>query len=885
MTRLIQGVTRALVERSPVDWSAVRSRAGTHADRAVIDALHDIEGLRSSTSPASASISWPPGPGSALAAQWILAVALIQVLGSAALLLALRGIDGIRHDHLPQVLLASTFAGGSLFLATCAKRDSRTLYLAAWFACAASAFAKHSVAALPLASSEPVGFALQRVVPEAFMPACVWQFALAFPRVLRYARFDRLARKATVGAWVAGCVLFAVNLAASLESFEPVGLGRLLRDHPGKMFWHIVTLAMAPAVGTIFARARRAAAHERQKVARLAAAMAFGTAPFLVTITLSAISPRLNRWLIASNAGDRLWLDAVVITALATAPVLCSLAVIVDRPFELRAALGWLVRHAVARGVVEALVVVPFATLAFTLYDLRDIAVRDIGGTLNPGLPIACLAAVVFAIFGRSPLLRALDRFESRRRTEHHQELARVIEQLRLARGVREIAEVLKRELQNGTGAATVTVLLPAPSGFATFDESSLTMDARLGLLLRDASAALDVSVSGRLFDLLPPIDRDWMETHDAAMLAAVKHRDDAVAAVVALGPKRGGTPFDDRDIRLITSIAAAAAAAWPSTAVLEADAPGLALPSAAFAPAVDPRLESPRAVRSAGEAAFECPSCGVVVDALPFGCSCGAAPQLAALPHRVGERLVATRRIGAGGMGVVYVARDQVLGRDVALKTLPALAHGAIARLQQEARAMAALNHPALATLFGVEVWQRTPILVVEYFPNGTLADRLAPDGPLGRALTVDDTVRLGITLAGALAYMHARGVLHRDLKPSNIGMTSSGSAKLLDFGLASVRPAANAAASTVRVRPEGTLAYLPPEALEGAAPSPAFDLWALAVVLLECLTGTNLAAARATPIAPALQPFFERALSPDPERRFQYAEDLQEALTRSAT
>src|SRR4029453_5469271 len=130
--------------------------------------------------------------------------------------------------------------------------------------------------------------------------------------------------------------------------------------------------------------------------------------------------------------------------------------------------------------------------------------------------------------------------------------------------------------------------------------------------------------------------------------------------------------------------------------------------------------------------------------------------------------------------MGVVYVARDPALGRDVALKTLPAHRGDAIGRLRDEARAMAALNHPALATLYGVELWRGTPVLVVEYMTGGTLAARLAT-GPMSLA----EIVALGVCIADALIYMHARGVLHRDVKPGNIGMTADGTVKLLDFGL----------------------------------------------------------------------------------------------------
>jgi serine/threonine protein kinase len=154
------------------------------------------------------------------------------------------------------------------------------------------------------------------------------------------------------------------------------------------------------------------------------------------------------------------------------------------------------------------------------------------------------------------------------------------------------------------------------------------------------------------------------------------------------------------------------------------------------------------------------------------------------------------------------------------------------------------------------LETWKEMPILVVEYFPHGTLADRLRR-GPL----SVREVSELGLHMAAALQYLHKHRLLHRDIKPSNIGLTGDDVPKLLDFGLARVignrLPAllGNAADSTVTdagavpadiylTRSHqivGTVAYLPPEAVRGEPPSVAFDLWSLSVTLYEALTGTN--------------------------------------------
>jgi eukaryotic-like serine/threonine-protein kinase len=204
---------------------------------------------------------------------------------------------------------------------------------------------------------------------------------------------------------------------------------------------------------------------------------------------------------------------------------------------------------------------------------------------------------------------------------------------------------------------------------------------------------------------------------------------------------------------------------------------------------------------------------------------------------------------IGAGGMGEVYQAHDTKLGRDVAIKVLPeAFAHDPerLARFQREAKMLASLNHPNIATIYGLEQFGDTHYLVIELVPGDTLQQRVKRDGPV----PIEEALAIANQIAEALEAAHEKGIIHRDLKPANVKLTPEGKVKVLDFGLAktfagdtSTEDMNNSPmlsmAATMQGVILGTAAYMSPEQAKGKAVDKRTDIWAFGAVLYELLTG----------------------------------------------
>ena len=209
--------------------------------------------------------------------------------------------------------------------------------------------------------------------------------------------------------------------------------------------------------------------------------------------------------------------------------------------------------------------------------------------------------------------------------------------------------------------------------------------------------------------------------------------------------------------------------------------------------------------------------------------------------PYRV------TAKIGEGGMGEVYQARDTKLDRDVALKVLPEAFTSdpdRLARFEREAKVLASLNHPNIGSIYGLEEAEGVKALVLELIEGPTLADRIK-QGPI----PIDEALPIAKQIAEALEAAHEQGVIHRDLKPANVKVKADGTVKVLDFGLAKAfQPDASdpslsasptislTAAATQMGMVIGTAAYMSPEQAKGKPVDKRADVWAFVVVFVWC-------------------------------------------------
>ena len=826
---LVGEVADALTLDQQVQWERC-ARLAAGAEREQIENLRVIERVlasRPAAGPAAEAVPATRLYGSAVVRRVVhalIAIASIEVVATLLLLPWAWGDYYRAHGELAVYMTTNLvgYAAGAGLLLWAGRGDWRTWLLGVYFLLEATTAPLHMLQAFFLELPPPPEYAafLQQL-PVAnrlfsalyvsaflFAPAVLWAFARECPRVHRRTWLDDLARRMIPtsvliggGLWLACAV--TLGLAQAGYAGAPVAL---VFDGT---FATLYLLALG-AVTTVALRAHTASPDEVRRVVVFSAG-------FLLYMGVSTAYDVAEVFTPGDWVSNYRWSPTILLIEVLRFPGLILLwyAVLAARIPHLREAVRAVYRRLLMRpGLLGAAAAVPAGALLWLIGRNPE---REVGALIADPLAQSLFAAVgilLLLIAARERILIRLDAWILPETADQRQALADAAGTLAQAGRITTVGETVTRTVRRGCGSPATLLVADAAEthadGFSAPQAriAPLPRQAAIVHLLETAGGPVRVDPNGQpsVFPLLPPDEAAWVTETGADVIVPVPGPGTDVLGVLVVSRRLDGRLVRSVDLPFLEALGAAAGLALARLQLL--DAPGA----------------------GSGEAppAEECPVCRSVTEAgEPPACACGSAYVATEVPKLLAGKFRLTRRLGAGGMGAVYLARDLRLERDVAIKILTARSLGRLMGLKPEAWAMSTVTHPGVAQIYGVESWRGRPFLVVEFLAGGTLEDRLR-DGPLAPSQAVSVVARL----ADALAALHEKGFLHGDVKPSNIGFTSEGSPKLLDFGLAHAVDAAMVG---------GTLPYLSPEVLAGRPADEADDVWSLSVVLYEMVSGRH--------------------------------------------
>ncbi len=771
-----------------------------------------------------------------------------------------RGLEVVKQ--LAWILVAGGLAAGALVLAVGAT-GLRSLVAAAAIAgtgyVIGLGFLESTLVAVGNASARAALVLLSRTFPYDLTYFLLFWMLEIFPIALPKASWRGWAGRALLGLGVA---CSAVTLAGEIPGFLEFRLSQ-----PGQARWlaarsllrFSVTLICGISIVALVAGQWQLYKHaglrtaERRRTQLAGWALLAGVAPSVVVVVVQVIGRLLTSRLVIPD----------VVMSLAFAPLVVVPAVVVFLSLSPKVAPAkLLVRRAavflLARRTVRAACFAPLAVLAFHLWRHRDEPLS----ALLAAHPVVIGAAAVGTVLGlawRESFQRRMERWLESSPPDADRMVSAVGDRARGATSLDDLAVALSAEVKKGFGVTeSAFFVIDEGSGMwraAGRDLPALEPDAPAVVAMRSRRGAVDLAAGAVVSGQQAAAERQarWAEATGLSLLVPLVGRGSDLLGFIGVGQKRNEMPFEEGDRLALRAVATAASLAVENLRLrsssgsrprVEAPAPG----DSAHAPVIE-------------ELALWCSLCSRVFSSAAGGlCGEDGTPlQPGDVPHVLAGRYLFERRLGAGGMGTVWLARDLSLGRSVAVKTLSRISVDAATRFRREARAAARFLHPNLATILTSETWRGVPVLVFEYLEGGTLAQRLQA-GPCAP----HEIARWGTLLAGALNAAHEGGVLHRDVKPSNIGFTSDGTPKLLDFGLAAVFDDAEEQAGHVGGASDaadglplsldktvsrltrssaivGTIPYLSPEAALGRPATASFDLWGLTLSLYEAVTGRN--------------------------------------------
>ena len=812
-------------------------------------------------------------------------------------------------------IFAVPFLATGILLTFGNRGDIRAEHLGSFFLMAATAFLNRPMRTFWKLDYPGAGLMefLDALEMDAFMAFFLWCFARDFPHPLVSQQAQRRLRAAVLASLGAGLVLFALNLLFFVTDSEL--LKKLIPTRGQGIYYSIVLPLTAAAFVFLYWRSRHLHGTEQRRVRLFLQALALAAFPALVEILVGLFyppyqdfkdkRPTLGRAVILADAGFLMMF-----------PILTSYAVLVHEILDVRLLARRAAQYALARYTMIVLAGLPLAALGVYIFQNRREQIADLFS--GPRLPLLVSATVIgfAALHYRRTLLEVIDRRFFREQYDAHRTLIHLLEKVRGTSGTAALATLIAEQVDLALHLDVVSLLIldPRSGVLAEPRQRSRRLDSSspLAILVSDASEPLVIDLDDPRGPLarLPDRDRHWLVDSGFKLIVPILARDGSLLGMLGLGEKRSGLPFLKEDRELLRAIANSAA--W----VIELEQ----TTRSTATPAQRPKPRGPRALAELDEEetaneplaltelARECANCGKLYPSYTVLCgACSKRLEPSHVPYVLPGKFRFEKRIGIGGMGVVYRGSDLSLGRPVAVKTLRRVSPEDAMRLRREARTAASVSHTHLAPVYGMETWQGTPILVMELLEGGTLAHRLLDRGRLSAV----ETVELGLRMTDALGHLHSADILHRDIKPSNIGYTRNGTPKLMDFGIArlmydlrrereegemerladdpSLVPSSSLWTHIDGITPlsrplVGTLSYLCPEALEGKTPDALFDLWSLAMVLYECLIGRKVFSSAdprqtATRIRNGLVPDLSQV---SPEHGDEFADFFRVALNR---
>jgi len=730
---------------------------------------------------------------------------------AAALSAFILGRDAVTDGPIPtetHALMILVLAGAGGVLIYGGQRETRSVSLGTMFVLLASSFSPRMLSGFEGASAIGVAIPLLvRLPTEAMFASAAWWFAHSFPATPSGRPVQRMAMTMAWLSAVVGLVLVIANVGGLI--FPDATWAEMTHhQRPGRsIFWMLLILLAAPSLPVILWKARSVSVAEQRRVRQFAWAMIIGLLPSTMLLLALVVTPSIRPHIQAHVAEyGLLFYGGLLTIPFSTAFAIRSAGVLPARLIVRRALLG-----SVARTTLILMVALPAAWLASEVNRSASVTLGEFLGRSGVVAALGLMAVGALLLFIRPQALRFIERRFDRQRGEIARSLALATGSIRTAIGAREVADAVRSCLADTFGTVKVTVMLGATDSqtLSSVGDPQPTQFARasaLASLLETEPVPIVVAGpdASRCIRLLPAFERQALTAMGAEVVCPIPNTSGRLIGAVSLGPRANERTYSSADLESIATLCATA---------------GIA---------VENRFLAPSNAQADQTAAVECIACGRVFEPHVVSCECDGQLKDARVPIVVSGRYRVKRRVGAGGMGVVYQGVDLTLDRQVALKALPAVTRAEAARLTKEAQVMASLSHPNIAHVYGLDIWRDTPVLALEFMGNGTLQLQL----DIGTTFSEDEVCEIERSLRAALTFLHERGLLHRDVKPSNIGMRSDRGVALLDFGI-SVESDSIEAASLA-----GTFAYLTDEVFQGGVQTRETDMWALGQVLSQLKT-----------------------------------------------